>query len=136
FAPASGWLSPNSARSAIRPGISCSASRISLRPHSASERSRTRNAGRSSPVVIIDSLWTAVAIGLAPVSRVTVVRLNCGLARCELRVGTADLRGYRGLLLYRDGASRKRRRARVSAGARGVLLYDSLSSRRSERSER
>ena len=32
FLPASGLASPNSARSAIRPGISCSASWISLRP--------------------------------------------------------------------------------------------------------
>jgi hypothetical protein len=40
-APASGWLGPNSLRMAIRPGISCSASRISLRPNSARERSAT-----------------------------------------------------------------------------------------------
>ena len=40
-APASGWVGPNSARSAIRPGISCSASRIWWRPASASDRSRT-----------------------------------------------------------------------------------------------
>ena len=42
-APASGLLAPRTrARIAIRPGISCSASWISLRPHSASERSFTR----------------------------------------------------------------------------------------------
>ena len=40
-APASGWLSANSARSAMRPGISCSASWISLRPQPARERSAT-----------------------------------------------------------------------------------------------
>ncbi len=40
-APASGWLGPYSSRSAIRPGISCSARRISLRPNSASARSAT-----------------------------------------------------------------------------------------------
>jgi hypothetical protein len=40
-APASGCRSPYSARSAIRPGISCSASRISLRPKGARERSAT-----------------------------------------------------------------------------------------------
>ena len=33
-------------RSAIRPGISCSASRISLRPNSASDRSFTLNGSR------------------------------------------------------------------------------------------
>ncbi len=40
-APFSGWVFSYSARSAIRPGISCSASRISLRPQSASEMSAT-----------------------------------------------------------------------------------------------
>ena len=40
-APLSGWASANSRRVAIRPGISCSASWISLRPNAASERSAT-----------------------------------------------------------------------------------------------
>ena len=40
-APRSGWASANSARTAIRPGISCSARPISLRPNSARERSAT-----------------------------------------------------------------------------------------------
>ena len=40
-APASGLLSPNSSRQAMRPGISTSASAISLRPNSASEMSAT-----------------------------------------------------------------------------------------------
>src|ERR1700759_3382611 len=40
-APRSGCWSANSARVAIRPGISCSARVISLRPNSASERSAT-----------------------------------------------------------------------------------------------
>ena len=40
-APASGLLSPYSSRMAIRPGISCSARVISLRPKSARERSAT-----------------------------------------------------------------------------------------------
>ena len=40
-APFSGWASAYSRRIAIRPGISCSASVISLRPKSASERSAT-----------------------------------------------------------------------------------------------
>ncbi len=43
-APASGWASPYSARSAIRPGISTSARLISRRPKSASDGSATRNA--------------------------------------------------------------------------------------------
>ena len=41
-APASGLDSPNSWRMAIRPGISCSARIISLRPNGASDRSATR----------------------------------------------------------------------------------------------
>ena len=40
-APARGWLSAYSARRAMRPGISCSASWISLRPKAARERSAT-----------------------------------------------------------------------------------------------
>ena len=40
-APASGWASANSARIDIRPGISCSASSISLRPYVARRRSAT-----------------------------------------------------------------------------------------------
>ena len=40
-APLSGCVGPNSSRSAMRPGISCSASWISLRPYSASEMSAT-----------------------------------------------------------------------------------------------
>ena len=41
LAPRSGWLGAYSARTAISPGISCSASWISLRPKAASERSAT-----------------------------------------------------------------------------------------------
>jgi hypothetical protein len=40
-APASGWEGPYSSRSAISPGISCSARRIWWRPAVASDRSRT-----------------------------------------------------------------------------------------------
>jgi hypothetical protein len=55
LAPRSGCACAYSARTAIRPGISCSASVISLRPNSASERSATLNGsssvGMSTPVV-------------------------------------------------------------------------------------
>ncbi|CAB4951006.1 unannotated protein [freshwater metagenome] len=44
-APVSGLVVPNSWRMAMRPGISCSARRISLRPNSASERSATLKSG-------------------------------------------------------------------------------------------
>ena len=51
-APVSGLLSPNSARSAIRPGISCSARRISWRPASARDRSATlKSVGHAEPLV-------------------------------------------------------------------------------------
>jgi hypothetical protein len=40
-APFSGWLAANSSRMAMRPGISVSAMRISLRPQSARARSAT-----------------------------------------------------------------------------------------------
>ena len=43
LAPRSGWERAYSSRTAISPGISCSASRISLRPNSASDRSATLN---------------------------------------------------------------------------------------------
>src|SRR6202050_3415389 len=42
-APRSGWEWANSSRTDMSPGISCSASRISLRPNSASDRSATLN---------------------------------------------------------------------------------------------
>ena len=45
-APLSGWLSPYSSRMAMRPGISCSASVISLRPNSAREMSATLKSWR------------------------------------------------------------------------------------------
>src|SRR6187401_1278121 len=45
-APASGLDGPYSLRMAIRPGISCSARIISLRPNGASERSATRKSKR------------------------------------------------------------------------------------------
>ena len=44
LSPASDCFGPYSARAAMRPGISCSASRISLRPHSARETSFTLKA--------------------------------------------------------------------------------------------
>src|SRR5882672_12385912 len=57
-APISGRLGPYSSRHAIRPGISTSASSISLRPHSASDRSATLKSSfaeveRESVVVIV-----------------------------------------------------------------------------------
>src|SRR5215475_2382366 len=63
LAPASGWELAYSARTDIRPGISCSASRISRRPKSASERSATLK-GRVCPGIRAPR---GVVFGLAPV---------------------------------------------------------------------
>ena len=52
-APFSGCASAYSRRSAIRPGISCSASVISLRPNSASERSATLKSAVSVAAVVV-----------------------------------------------------------------------------------
>src|SRR5262245_51734975 len=49
-APFSGCSSANSARSAMRPGISCSASSISLRPNAARDRSATL---KSSAMILL-----------------------------------------------------------------------------------
>ncbi len=57
-APFSGWASAYSARMDMRPGISCSASRISRRPKSASERSATLKSGVvGGAVVLMRSPW-------------------------------------------------------------------------------
>ena len=59
FRPASGFASRYSARTDIRPGISCSASRISLRPHSARLRSATLNDGR--PVAVASGAVSVIS---------------------------------------------------------------------------
>ena len=64
-APCSGRASAYSRRSAIRPGISCSASRISLRPNSASARSAT---AKSMPLRVCSR-----PVGSVAVSAVTVI---------------------------------------------------------------
>src|SRR4051794_2845443 len=61
-APFSGCAAPNSSRSAIRPGISCSASLISLRPNSARERSATL---KSSVVVVVVVAMSVALLGIA-----------------------------------------------------------------------
>src|SRR5436305_9917051 len=63
-APASGWSAANSSRVAIRPGISCSARVISLRPKPARERSATlKSAAVLVVVVIVLSLsWSAATL--------------------------------------------------------------------------
>src|SRR5690349_11614622 len=64
FAPLSGDLPLYSVRSAMRPGISYSARRISLRPNSASDRSLTLYAGRSAAELLrVRVAGAEVAIG-------------------------------------------------------------------------
>ena len=60
-APRRGWVGPNSSRRAIRPGISCSASWISLRPKSASEMSATLKS-MVSRVVLGVSVWALMSL--------------------------------------------------------------------------
>ncbi len=56
-APVSGLLVPYSRRMAMRPGISCSARRISLRPNSASDRSLTLKSWTAAVVMRSPSRW-------------------------------------------------------------------------------
>ena len=56
LAPLSGCSAPNSSRMAMRPGISCSASLISLRPNSASEMSATLKSWVVVSVTVIRQL--------------------------------------------------------------------------------
>ena len=55
-APARGLLSRFSFRIAIKPGISCSARIISLRPNGASDRSATRKSRRAARLVVMGVL--------------------------------------------------------------------------------
>src|SRR5690606_32680179 len=71
-APASGWLPAYSCRSAISPGISYSARRISLRPNSASERSFTLKGSRPASRVAWKGCSCATLVAM--VSVLVVVR--------------------------------------------------------------
>ena len=86
-APRRGFSVPNSARMAMRPGISCSASTISLRPNSASDRSATLKAGRFWSLVM-----RSPCAGLGQV----VGRRGCGWAGPGTGPWAADRLGCRG----------------------------------------
>src|SRR5215203_5310884 len=66
-APASGLVAPNSARRARSPGISCSASNISLRPNGASDRSATRKSRRAASVELMG--WSPRQVGAGEAGR-------------------------------------------------------------------
>ncbi len=62
-APLSGCSAANSSRVFIRPGISCSASSISLRPYSASERSATlKSCVRASVAVGVPIVFSLIGV--------------------------------------------------------------------------
>ncbi len=66
-APRSGWASAYSRRSAIRPGISCSASWISLRPNAASDRSATLKSPSVSDLATVSAGGGSVLVMTTPV---------------------------------------------------------------------
>src|SRR5277367_4710522 len=63
--PLSGCLAAYSSRTAIRPGISCSASMISLRPHSASARLATLNSRGLAELFTVGLFITRVMVFLS-----------------------------------------------------------------------
>src|SRR5262245_34282134 len=64
-APLSGCVAAYFLRMAMRPGISCSAMAISLRPHSASDKSATANSGLAVAAALDRDFLVTVAILLA-----------------------------------------------------------------------
>ena len=99
-APCRGRASAYSRRSSIRPGISCSASRISLRPNSASDRSATaksmplrswkRRPAVSGAVLVTAEISDDVVMGSMPPRRA-----RCGAGRTS-RGSDARAGGRRG----------------------------------------
>src|SRR5258708_17491080 len=110
-APFSGWASPYSRRSAISPGISCSASVISLRPKSARDRSATlKSALRVAVGVIADMTKPPVRSGERPCCR--------GMAERGGWQPVAALLGRLGR--YHSGIGQ------LTFGERGLQLVDHL----------
>src|SRR3954471_23755300 len=97
-APASGWSSPYSSRSAMRPGISCSAREISLRPKPARERSATLKSPSVStrvPVLAVMSLQIPARPGWAGCLRSVMSERACrgfGGARADVESTWVALR--------------------------------------------
>src|SRR4051794_5852227 len=75
-APLSGCSSVNSARSAMRPGISCSASSISLRPNAASERSATLKSSAMSGYLRVNAMNRKVEARLGPAGPLMAARAD------------------------------------------------------------
>src|SRR5262245_38307706 len=98
--PLSGCCAAYSFRTAMRPGISCSARRISLRPHSASLMSATWN---SSAPFLVGMAAVVIAfrlLGLALEERLERLGL-VGALPAELRLRAAEVSIGGGLLVDR-----------------------------------
>src|SRR5688572_9108302 len=90
FAPLRGSLPLYSARIAIRPGISCSARRISLRPHSARLRSATLNG--SLPAAFARSNGCAVIVAVVIIHSLLMDHRRHGARRITPRRRDAESR--------------------------------------------
>src|SRR5438552_5083121 len=99
-APASGLAFAYLARTAIRPGISCSARRISERPSTARLRSRTLNGSRPAALAAAKG-W--VISRVAGMSRLNSFAQWCGRAAEEPRTPGVE-RGIVPQQRYSDGA--------------------------------
>src|SRR5262249_50632949 len=93
-APRSGCVRAYSARTAISPGISCSARVISLRPNSASERSATLN-GRDSAGMSAPVLFSGLSGGARRIVIMTFVLLGPHRSHDHELLGGAIGRGDR-----------------------------------------
>src|SRR5258706_4852047 len=75
-APVSGLAAPYCCRSAINPGISCSARRISLRPNSARVRSLTLYGSRPAALAAAKGCRCSVAVGIVILQKAQGGRRN------------------------------------------------------------
>src|SRR5208282_3977194 len=111
-APFSGCASVYSARIAIRPGISCSASVISLRPNSASERSAT--------------LKSVLSVAAGVIADMTKPPVRSGERPC-CRGGEAERGGFQPVAALLGRLGRYHTPSAASAfGQRGLELVDQL----------
>src|SRR5436190_405062 len=106
-APLSGCSSVNSARNAMRPGISCSASSISLRPNAASERSATLKSSAMSGYLRMNAMNPELEARLGPAGPLMTAQAH------------ATLVGERGLHVIED-----RDRTRIDAFVRRHVQAD------------
>src|SRR4051812_43297311 len=120
-APASGCSAPNSSRRAMSPGISCSASEISLRPKAARERSATLKS--ASPVGVVSTRVPVLAVmSLQGSTRPTADRVR---GSAEWRASMPRLRrGSCRRPEYDPAGSASRRRSRIGDANDDLLVVD------------